>query len=65
MADFNVQFYVYRNQNIRGIILDKIYNYHTVIVEAHNYNYIHWTCNSILLAFQFLNYLNVNMAAYY
>ena len=24
MADFSVKFYVYRNQNIRGIILDKI-----------------------------------------
>ena len=24
MADFSKQFYIYRNQNIRGIILDKI-----------------------------------------
>ena len=37
MADFSVQFYVYRNQNIKGIILDKIYNYYTVLVEAYNF----------------------------
>ena len=36
MADFSVQFYLYRNQNIRGIILDKKYHYHTVLVEAYN-----------------------------
>ena len=36
MADFSVQFYLYKNQNIRGIILDKKYDYHTVLVEAYN-----------------------------
>ena len=39
MADFCVQIYVYRNQNIRGIILDKKYHYHTVLVEAYNKYY--------------------------
>ena len=34
MADFSVQFYVYRNQNIRGIILDKIYHYRSVLVRG-------------------------------
>ena len=41
MADISVQFYVYRNQNIRGILLDKIYNYHTVLVEAYNIAMMH------------------------
>ena len=36
MADFSVQFYLYKNQNIRGILLDKKYDYHTVLVEAYN-----------------------------
>ena len=36
MADFSVQLYIYRNQNIREIILDKIYHYHTVLLEAYN-----------------------------
>ena len=39
VVDFSVQFYVYRNQNIRGIILDKICNYHAVLVEAYNRYY--------------------------
>ena len=36
MADFSEQFYLYRNQNNRGIILDKKYHYHAVLVEAYN-----------------------------
>ena len=31
MADFSKQFYIYRNKNIRGIILDKIYHYHSCL----------------------------------
>ena len=34
MADLSVQFYVYRNQNIRGIVLDKAYHYRSVLVRG-------------------------------
>ena len=34
MADLSVQFYVYRNQNIRGMILDKAYHYRSVLVRG-------------------------------
>ena len=57
MADFSVQFYVYRNQNIRGIILDKIYNYHTVLVEAYNmalfYSFLSYTGDSSRSTFHY------------
>ena len=34
MADLSVQFYVYGNQNIRGIVLDKAYHYRSVLVRG-------------------------------
>ena len=46
MADLSVQFYVYRNQNIRGIILDNIYHYRSVLVRGLQYsiNCFHLLC---------------------
>ena len=35
MADFTVLFYLYRNQNIKGILLDKRYHYQTILAEGY------------------------------
>ena len=40
MADFSVLFYLYRNQNNKGIILNKIFIYITVLVEGYNTYYV-------------------------
>ena len=41
MADFSVLFYLYRNRNNKGIILNKIFIYITVLVEGYNIGIIH------------------------